>query len=128
MATIGRNFTALAQIIGAGDTYEELAGTAEELSSSVDLTGAQGAHVVVEVNFDGTPTDDVIVNTYGSLDGAAFDDVPYGSFLISNETDPAQVSFAVQDLAHFRIGMVQNGSTDGHDVRAYVRTYDYTSA
>jgi len=41
--------------------------------------------------------------------------------------DPQQLSFIVSDLAHFRIGVQQTGSTDSHNVRAYVQCWNYKS-
>jgi len=38
------------------------------------------------------------------------------------------VLFIVKDLAHFRIGVKQTGSTDSHDVRAYVQCWNYQSS
>jgi len=129
MATIKRAFAALAQIIGSGDGYVTLSGTTESFSSDVDLetNGYDGSHVIVEVNFDSTPTDDVEVAIYGSLDGSNYDDTPIFSQQIDKDTDPNQISLVIKDLLHFRIGVKQTGSTDSHDVRAYVQSWNYSS-
>lgn len=129
MATISRSFGTLAQIIGTGDAYVTLSGTTESFSSDVDLetNGYEGAHVIVEVNFDDTPTDHVDCFIYGSLNGTDYDDSPYGSFRLDKGIDPHQVSFIVRDLLHFRIGVKQTGSTNSHDVRAYIQAWRWTS-
>lgn len=130
MATISKSWAAAAQIEGSGDGYTTLSGTTEAYSSDVDLetSGYEGAHVIVEINFDGTPTDDVKVKLYGSLDGSNYDDVPLWEMTIDNGVDPCQISFVVRDLAHFRLGFQQTGATDSHDVRAYQQSWYYTSA
>lgn len=128
MATITPTWAAQSQIEGSAGGYTTLSGTTEEFTSSVDLTGSDMAHVIVEVNFDTTPTDDVEVAVYGSHDGTNFDDVAMNAFVIDNATDPAQLSFYVQGVTYFRVGMKQTGSTDSHDVRAYVRTRSWSSA
>lgn len=130
MATVSKNWGSSTQIEGSGDGYTTLSGTTMEYSADVDLetSGYEGAHVIVEVNFDGTPTDDVKVSVWGSLDGTNYDDVAMCQFTIDNATDPAQVSFIVRDVAHFRVGFQQTGSTDSHDVRAYQQSWNWTSA
>lgn len=128
MATITPTWAASSQIEGTADGYTTLSATTEEYSSSIDMTGSDAAHIIVEVNFDATPTDDVLVKLYGSLDGTNFDDVPLYSVLIDNGTDPTQRSLVIEGLAYCRIGCVQTGSTDSHDVRAYVRLRSWSSA
>lgn len=125
MATAKRIFASQSQIIGTGDGYVTLSGTTESYSSDVDLetNGYEGAHVVVEVNFDATPTDDVDVKFYPSLDGTNYDDIGKNVVRFDSGTDPNQQSFIITDWAHFRVGVVQTGSTDSHDVRSYVQAW-----
>jgi len=129
MATISKNWAALSQIIGSGDGYVTLSGTTEAFSSDVDFetAGYEGAHVIVEINYDATPTDEVNINIYGSLDDTNYDDTPIWSMQGDSGVDPQQLSFIVKDLAHFRIGVQQTGSTNSHDVRAYVQSWNYES-
>ena len=130
MATINRQFAAASQIIGTSDGYVTLSGTTESYSSDVDLetNGYEGAHVIVEMNYDTTPTDEVNIKIYGSLDGSAYDDTPICEMQGDKSVDPQQLSFIVKDLAHIRIGIQQAGSTDSHDVRAYVQAWNYESS
>ena len=130
MATINKNWAAQSQIEGSGDGYTTLSGTTEEYSGDVDLetNGYEGAHVVVEIDYDATPTDEVKIKLYGSLDGTAYDDTPIWEMQGDKGTDPQQLSFIVKDLAHFRLGFQQTGSTDSHNVRAYVQCWNYQSA
>jgi hypothetical protein len=129
MATIGRNWASQTQIIGTGDGWMTLSGTTESYSSDVNLetNGYEGAHVIVEIDYDVSPTDEVKIKLYGSLDGSNYDDTPVCQIQGDKSTDPQQLSFIVKDLAHFRIGVQQTGSTDSHNVRAYVQAWNYTS-
>jgi len=130
MATISKSWAAQAQIIGSADAYVTLSGTTESYSSDVDLetNGYEGAHVIVEINYDDAPTDQVKIKLYGSLDGSNYDDSPIWEMQGDKSVDPQQLSFIVRDLAHFRIGVQQTGSTNTHDVRAYVQAWRYQSA
>jgi hypothetical protein len=129
MATISKNWTTQSQIEGTGDGYTTLSGTTEEYSSDVDLetSGYEGAHVIVEINYDTSPTDDVKIKLYGSIDGTNYDDTPIWQMQGDKSVDPQQLSFIIKDLAHFRLGFQQTGSTDSHDVRAYVQCWNYQS-
>jgi hypothetical protein len=113
------------QIIGTGDGYVTLSGTTESYSSDVDLKtdGYEGADVIVEADFDAGPTDHVDVKIYGSQDGTNYDDTALNSLRLDNGTDPNQKSFTVMLKPHFRLGVVQTGATDSHNVRAYVMPF-----
>jgi len=78
MAVHKKNWTSATQIIGTGDGYITLSGTTESFSSNVDMVtnGYEGAHVIVEIDYDDTPTDEVNISFYGSLDGSNYDDTP----------------------------------------------------
>ena len=129
MATIKKNWAAQSQIEGVSDAYTTLSGTTEEYSSDVDMetNGHEGAHVIVEIDYDSSPTDEVKIKLYGSLDGSNYDDMPIWEMQADKSVDPQQLSFVVKDLAHFRLGFQQTGSTDSHDVRAYVQCWNYQS-
>ena len=130
MSTINKNWASAAQVIGSGDGYVTLSQTTESFSSDVDLetNGYEGAHVIVEMAYDDTPTDEVEIALYGSLDGTNYDDTPIWSMQGDKTVDPQQLSFIIKDLAHFRIGVKQTGSTVSHDVRAYVQPWIYTAS
>jgi len=130
MATIKKNWAAQSQIEGTGDGYTTLSGTTEEYSTDVDLetNGYEGAHVIVEINYDASPTDEVKIKLYGSLDGTNYDDTPMWEIQGDKSVDPQQLSFIIKDLAHFRLGFQQTGSTNSHDVRAYVQLWNYVTA
>jgi hypothetical protein len=130
MATIKKNWASQSQIEGTGDGYTTLSGTTEEYSSDVDMetNGYEGVHVTVEIDYDATPTDEVKIKLYGSLDGSNYDDTPIWEMQGDKGVDPQQLSFIVKDLAHFRLGFQQTGSTDSHNVRAYVQCWNYQSS
>jgi hypothetical protein len=129
MSTIKKNWATQNQIAGTSNGYITLSGTTESYSSDVDLetNGYEGAHVIVEINYDAAPTDEVKIKLYGSLDGTNYDDTPIWEMQGDNGTSLQQLSFIIKDLAHFRIGVQQTGSTDSHDVRAYVQCWNYQS-
>ena len=127
---ITRSLSSQVWIEGGAGSWTTLSGTTEEYSSGVDFAtvGKEGAHVIVEVDFDSTPTDDVKVKLYGSLDGTDWDDTPMAEQTIDKGTDPNQVSFIVRDVAYFRLGFQQTGATDSHNVRAAYKDWDWNSA
>ena len=129
MATISKNWASQSQIIGTGEGYVTLSGTTESYSSDVDLetNGYEGAHVIVEIDYDSSPTNEVKIKLYGSLDGSNYDDTPIYQMQGDKSVDPQQLSFIVKDLAHFKIGVQQTGSTDSHNVRAYVKCWNHQS-
>jgi len=130
MATMKKNWASQSQIEGTGDGYTTLSGTTEEYSADVDLetNGYEGAHVTVEIDYDATPTDEVKIKLYGSLDGSNYDDTPIWEMQGDKSVDPQQLSFIIKDLAHFRLGFQQTGSTNSHNVRAYVQPWNYITA
>ena len=130
MTTVSKNWASQSQVIGSGDSWITLSGTTESYSSDVDLetNGYEGVHLIVEIDYDSTPADEVKIKLYGSLDGSDYDDTPIWEMQGDKSVDPQQLSFIIKDLAHFRIGVQQTGSTDSHNVRAYVQSWNYQSA
>ena len=124
-ATAKRTWTATTFINAATEAYDTLAGTTEEYTSAVNMVtnGYLGAHVEVDLNFDATPTDNLIINVWTSLDGSTWSDIAANSITVDNGTDPAQLGFVVEGWAYFRIGVVQDGSTDTHDFRVSYRAW-----
>lgn len=130
MITISKQFAVIQQIIGSGDGYVTLSGTTESFSSNVDLAGSgyEGTQLTVELDYDTSPTDNVIISIYGSLDGTNYDDTPIWSIQGDKSVDPQQLSFIVRDLANFQVGVKQTGTTDSHNVRAYIRCWNYQTS
>lgn len=82
----------------------------------VELGFNEIAHVEVEYNPVGSPTDDLTVHVQRTLDDASenWDDVDYLSFLIPNDTDPAKRSFNLEAGYKYRVGVQSSGTTDDH--------------
>lgn len=83
-------------------------------SSRVDLDPGESAHFQVEVNFPASPTDDAIVAVYGTLDESSevYDLIPVIEFVIDKAADPNRVSFLVDGVKGFRVGVRRSGTTD----------------
>lgn len=129
MATISKKWAAQGQIIGVADGYITLSNQVEQYSSDVDLetNGYEGAHVIVEIDYQAAPSHEVKIKLYGSLDGSDYDDTPIWEMQGDRDVDPQQLSFIVKDLAHFRLGVQQDGDGDAHTVRAYQQSWNYQS-
>jgi len=103
MATAKRVFSNEATIENA----TTLSNTTEEFSSDVDLEtdGYEGSHVIVDVTWDASGTENVQVGFYGSLDGTNYDDEPFfAQELGVSAGNTVQYSFIIKDVLHFRVG------------------------
>lgn len=78
------------------------------------LNPGEIAHCEVEADFPTSPTDNLIVAVYATLDDSTenWDDTPVMEFKIMNDNDPNKRSFVVSDLYKFRVGVRRDGSTD----------------
>jgi hypothetical protein len=99
-----------------------VAGT-ELFSDAVQPNAGEQVHVEVEADFPATPTDDLLVRLYATLDDTSenWDDTPVLEFAIDNGTDPNKVSFIVSGLYKWRLGFIRDGSTDTITVNAWIR-------
>lgn len=100
-----------------------VAGT-EMYSSAVVLKSDETAHVQINVNFASTPTDDLLVRVYTTLDASTetWDLTTFtAEQTVDKDTDPNVMSFTVTGVYKFRLGFIRDGSTDTHVVNAYVR-------
>jgi len=124
MATIKKNWQSEQTIINSVGV------TTGTWSDDIDLEtdGCEGAHVTVEADFPESPTDNLVVEVRGSLDGTNYDDTPLYSFEIDNDSDPNQVSFIVKDVAHFKLYCYRSGSTDTITVTAKCQRWNYITA
>lgn len=103
MATASRTFRAEATPMNA----QALGATAESYSSDVNLKtdGYFGSHVTASVTFHASGTKNVRISVYGSLDGTNYDGVAmFAQEVAVSAGNSIQISFIVQDVAHFRIG------------------------
>lgn len=86
--------------------------TTEVFGGNQALNPGEIAHVEVDADFIVSPTDNIIVRVYGSIDGTNYDDTPMMEFTIDKDTDPNQVSFIIHGVKSFRVGLLMDGSTD----------------
>lgn len=84
----------------------------EQVSANIALNPGETAHVEVDANFIASPTDDILVRVYGSIDGTNYDDSPVFGMRIDKDVDPNQISFIVRGYKSFRIALLMNGGTD----------------
>ncbi|MBE3088309.1 MAG: hypothetical protein IMZ61_13910 [Planctomycetes bacterium] len=115
MATIIKTWAASAKLgetaAYGGSTAVIAADQAFDYATTVDLrtSGNQGAQVQIE--FRGSNSKNkLIVQVFGSLDGTVFDSEPFQSYEIRNTGKPQQISFLVEGLAYFRVGMKSSGT------------------
>lgn len=95
-------------------TSSSVAGT-ELFSSAVTLNPGELAHCEVEANFPATPSDDLLVRVYGTLDATSesWDETPIYEFAIDKDlADPNKASFIVSGLYKFRLGFIRDGTSD----------------
>lgn len=139
----------MANTTGISGTDTTLAADqAYDYTDDVDLetNGNQGCQVLVEtkLNFSASRTlgapaigGGIIVDVFASLDGAAYDTIPYRSFTIKKgevvtKTNPfgdfKRFTFLIEGLAHFRIGLRTTGTEDTYDYRITYQLWILTNA
>ena len=103
---------------GAKDTSATLltsiVGTEQFFNVFPQLTPGELIHCEVELDSVGSPTSELRVNVYGTLDDSTenWDDTPLMSFVIANAPDPNKVSFSMSNIYKFRIGVIREGGSD----------------
>lgn len=103
-------------------TAASVAGT-ETFSSWVSLLPGELAVVQVKADFPGSPTDNLKVTVYGTLDESSevSDNQSAATTILMNTQDPAYRSFPISGMRKFRIGVVRTGTTDTITVDAWYR-------
>lgn len=88
--------------------------TEKFFSQTPTLNPGEVHHVEVEANPPATPTDNLKVSVYATLDVTSenWDDTPRLVFLIDKGTDPNKVSFIISGIYKYRVGVVVDGATD----------------
>ena len=88
--------------------------TEQFFSTLVTLNPGETAHCEVEANPPATPTDNLIVAIYGTLDASSesWDETPYMEFVIDKAIVPNKRAFKVSGLYKFRVGVRRSGTTD----------------
>jgi hypothetical protein len=101
-------------------TAQSVAGT-EVFSSWVELAPGELAVVQVKADFPVTPTDNLVVRIYGTLDATTevSDNQAAAALTLMNTSDPAYRSFPISGYRKFRLGVVRSGTTDTITVDAW---------
>ena len=83
-------------------------------SSKVSLNPGESAVVQVSGDFPTTPTDNLRISVYSTLDASSevWDITPWLQFDLDRLTDPNRVSFEVSGVYAFRVGVKRTGTTD----------------
>ncbi len=112
MATIQRVFDTL-------DTSSFLdGGSAASVDDSgqdsevITLDAWEGVHCLVEVDFPGGPTDDLVIEVLSSNDAVKFDTIPLLAFTVDNASD-GTISWIVTSVYSFKVNFK---SSDVNDV------------
>lgn len=132
MATIKKVWTAQTWIVGdATPTWVTLSGVIESYSAAIDLATNGYSQIVFwpEVDFDATPTDDVEFKIYTSADGGTtFTNIALSPLTISKNLDPSNLEVVIENPPPtLRVGFVQTGSTDSHNVRCSYKAANWSS-
>jgi hypothetical protein len=85
--------------------------SSEQFSANITLNPGELAHVEVDANPAASPSFDLIVSVYGSLDQTNYDDTPLFSFMIDKDTDQNQAAFVVSGVYSFKVGVKVNGAS-----------------
>ena len=88
--------------------------TEQFFSQTPTLNPGETAHVQIGCDFPASPTDNLIVAVYGTLDASSesWDSVPLLEFEIDNGTDQPDAAFLVSGVYKFRVGARRSGTTD----------------
>jgi len=92
---------------------QSVAGTEVE-SNAVTLSPGELAHVQVTADFPVTPTDNLIIRVYTTLDDTSetWDNTSVYSFSLSKAIDPGAVTFIISQVYRFKVVLIRDGSTD----------------
>jgi hypothetical protein len=88
--------------------------TEQFFSTIITLNPGEVAQCEVISDPPPTPTDDLIVAVYATLDDTTedWDDIPIMEFMIPNDIDPSKRTFLVSGVYKFRVGVRSSGGTD----------------
>ena len=95
----------------------------ELFSSLVSLNPGEQVHIEVECDFPASPTDNLVVAAYATLDDTSenWDDTAFLQFEIDKGTDPNKVAFIVSGFYKFRLGFVRAGGSQTLTTDAWIR-------
>lgn len=80
----------------------------------ITLNPGETAHIIVKANPPASPTDNLVVSVYTTLDASTetWDTTPFIQFQIDKGTDPNYAAFLVTGVYKFRVGVKRSGTTD----------------
>lgn len=121
------------QVLYATDAYggtDADIGSTEVFTSAVDLatSGYQGAILVVKGTFVATPTDDLDINVYGSLDGTYNgNENPLLAYSLEKVDGGENITqpIPIFTVPNFRIGLKSSGTTDTIDAKVSIKPFYY---
>ena len=107
-------------------------GSSEVFTNDVDLetNGYQGAILLIKGTFVASPTDDLEIKVYGSLDGDySGNENPVLAYTLEKVDGGENVMQTVPifTVPHFRIGLKSSGTTDTIDAKVTVKPFHYQS-
>lgn len=80
-----------------------------------DLNPGETAHVQIEFDPVGSPTDNLEVRIYTSPDGGTtYDVTPFLAWVILNDDDPNASSITLAGVRTFKVAVAATGATDTH--------------
>lgn len=91
--------------IGAGEQF---------FTITPNMSQHEGCMVQIDADFVSSPTDNMLVNVYARQDDTNYDITPFMTFVLDKDTDPNRVTFVVEKVFEFRVGVQRDGSTDAH--------------
>jgi hypothetical protein len=88
--------------------------TEQFFNQVITLNPGEMAHVQISADFPATPTDDLIVAVYATLDDSSetWSIQPVMEFSISRTPDPNRTAFLLSGFYKCRIGVRRSGTTD----------------
>ena len=107
-------------------------GSSEVFTGDVDLetNGYQGALLEVKGTFVASPTDDLEIRVYGSLDGNySGNENPVLAYTLEKVDGGENIMQTVPifTVPHFRVGLKSSGTTDTIDAKVTVKPFYYQS-
>lgn len=98
--------------------------TLQDASTVVTLNPGESAHVQVECDFGASPTGNMEVHVFTTLDDSTenWDDSAYGApYVIVNTIDPNAISFTIEGIYKFRLMYKNSSGTTSNSVSAWYR-------
>lgn len=126
MATVQRIFDTLDTSTMDGGSEANVDEIGQD-SETIDLSTWEGCHCLVDVDFPGGPTDDLVIEVLSTNDGTNFDTIPLFSFTVDNASD-GSVSWVVTSVYGFKVKFRSSGAADTINVAFRYRRWRWETA